>query len=545
MPVSDGDLMSPAQPPLHASTRSPVVSGPVSRGVTAVSDPSTSSTTPLVAFRRSGGVPPSSAASAGAVVSSPPLLSRTSSPVVTGVRIGDAPTRTPASPGTTVPERVDGPEEVSRGSLPLSDRPTRTEPRRISRDVVPGPGSAVAGTERAPVRDDVIDVDRGAPLPLAQPSPTGEVRGPIDRTERQSAAAIGSTDVRDPKVPRVARSMSGGGTTPVLSGSGGAGTSQEPPDFTLPLTRLEPARLTRPSALLTARSASAPGIVSGIGLGPAGRTSVGAAGTTGRSPIAVAGTPSTGMLVARVIARPPVVARDSTHLDAGSTRHPSPDESVAVSAAQPAAAAVVGPFASDSAPAASRDVFDGRVRAAGLPPMLLAMRSVTLRSTALLSTAPLSTALPSTPLPSVAPHSIALHPGAVQSMALRSTAMVRPELMRAPQSRAVERPHDAGRGAAERSELVLVARTADADGRVMAIQRVTPGIVPGAAPVSSIPDGGRAPAVADPRRAETPAAGAKPQIDLDELVDKAWQKLMRKVAIEQERRGYTRGPWQS
>ena len=39
---------------------------------------------------------------------------------------------------------------------------------------------------------------------------------------------------------------------------------------------------------------------------------------------------------------------------------------------------------------------------------------------------------------------------------------------------------------------------------------------------------------------EAPAAAAKPQIDLDELVEKAWQKLMRKLTIEQERRGYTR-----
>jgi hypothetical protein len=30
---------------------------------------------------------------------------------------------------------------------------------------------------------------------------------------------------------------------------------------------------------------------------------------------------------------------------------------------------------------------------------------------------------------------------------------------------------------------------------------------------------------------------SKQQIDLDELVEKAWQKLMRKLTIEQERRG--------
>ena len=45
---------------------------------------------------------------------------------------------------------------------------------------------------------------------------------------------------------------------------------------------------------------------------------------------------------------------------------------------------------------------------------------------------------------------------------------------------------------------------------------------------------------AETGRVESPAAAAKPQIDLDELVEKAWQKLMRKLTIEQERRGYTR-----
>jgi hypothetical protein len=45
---------------------------------------------------------------------------------------------------------------------------------------------------------------------------------------------------------------------------------------------------------------------------------------------------------------------------------------------------------------------------------------------------------------------------------------------------------------------------------------------------------------AETGRVESPAAAAKPQIDLDELVEKAWQKLRRKLTIEQERRGYTR-----
>jgi len=39
---------------------------------------------------------------------------------------------------------------------------------------------------------------------------------------------------------------------------------------------------------------------------------------------------------------------------------------------------------------------------------------------------------------------------------------------------------------------------------------------------------------------ETKTGASQPQIDLDELTEKAWQKLMRKLTIEQERRGYTR-----
>ena len=45
---------------------------------------------------------------------------------------------------------------------------------------------------------------------------------------------------------------------------------------------------------------------------------------------------------------------------------------------------------------------------------------------------------------------------------------------------------------------------------------------------------------AEPRVVEPPTAGAQPQIDLDEIVEKAWEKLMRKLTIEQERRGYSR-----
>jgi hypothetical protein len=45
---------------------------------------------------------------------------------------------------------------------------------------------------------------------------------------------------------------------------------------------------------------------------------------------------------------------------------------------------------------------------------------------------------------------------------------------------------------------------------------------------------------AEVRPVKTPTATSKPQIDLDELVEKAWQKLMRKLTKEQERRGYLR-----
>jgi hypothetical protein len=48
---------------------------------------------------------------------------------------------------------------------------------------------------------------------------------------------------------------------------------------------------------------------------------------------------------------------------------------------------------------------------------------------------------------------------------------------------------------------------------------------------------------AETGRVESPATAAKPQIDLDELVEKAWHKLMRKLTIEHERRGYAR--WRS
>jgi len=200
---------------------------------------------------------------------------------------------------------------------------------------------------------------------------------------------------------------------------------------------------------------------------------------------------------------------------------PSPERSAGASTEPPAV------LPRDSAPPGA---LDGRARGAGLPPMLLALRSMVQRSGV---------------LPIGAFHAGALHAPAEPSTDLSSAALTPLALMRASQSRAVERPYEASPGSAETSELVLVARTADTNGGAMAIQRIGDGIVPSAPPTSAVA-GGRALAVGsgvDGRGAQ--AAGAKPQIDLDELVDKAWQKLMRKVAVEQERRGYTRWNWQS
>jgi hypothetical protein len=39
---------------------------------------------------------------------------------------------------------------------------------------------------------------------------------------------------------------------------------------------------------------------------------------------------------------------------------------------------------------------------------------------------------------------------------------------------------------------------------------------------------------------QTEIGGSQSPIDLDELVEKAWQKLLHKLTIEQERRGYSR-----
>jgi len=80
---------------------------------------------------------------------------------------------------------------------------------------------------------------------------------------------------------------------------------------------------------------------------------------------------------------------------------------------------------------------------------------------------------------------------------------------------------------------------------VTAVQRTSESLIQAApAPITTagpIPVGPRQ----DVRAGEAPAGAANRPIDLDELVDRAWQKLMRKVSIEQERRGYARWDWQS
>ena len=49
-------------------------------------------------------------------------------------------------------------------------------------------------------------------------------------------------------------------------------------------------------------------------------------------------------------------------------------------------------------------------------------------------------------------------------------------------------------------------------------------------------------AAAEIRDVEAPTAAPNAPVDLDELVEKAWQTLMRRLTVEQERRGYTRWP---
>ena len=126
---------------------------------------------------------------------------------------------------------------------------------------------------------------------------------------------------------------------------------------------------------------------------------------------------------------------------------------------------------------------------------------------------------------------------------MRSLTLSRPAL------RTVEIPADgpprqaALPGATGERELLLAARPAPAAGdHVTAIQRASEFSVQAAASTPTVSAEGRAPvgAVVGARVGGTQADASSARIDLDELVDRAWQKLMHKVTIEQERRGYTR-----
>src|SRR5215831_1627255 len=126
---------------------------------------------------------------------------------------------------------------------------------------------------------------------------------------------------------------------------------------------------------------------------------------------------------------------------------------------------------------------------------------------------------------------------------MRSMTLSRPAL------RTVEIPADgpprqaALPGATGERELLLAARPGPAAGdHVTAIQRASEFSVQAAASTPTVSAEGRAPvgAVVGARVGGTQADASSARIDLDELVDRAWQKLMHKVTIEQERRGYTR-----
>ena len=126
---------------------------------------------------------------------------------------------------------------------------------------------------------------------------------------------------------------------------------------------------------------------------------------------------------------------------------------------------------------------------------------------------------------------------------MRSMTLSRPAL------RTVEIPADgpprqaALPAATGERELLLAARPAPAAGdHVTAIQRASEFSVQAAASTPTVSAEGRAPvgAVVGARVGGTQADASSARIDLDELVDRAWQKLMHKVTIEQERRGYTR-----
>jgi len=104
--------------------------------------------------------------------------------------------------------------------------------------------------------------------------------------------------------------------------------------------------------------------------------------------------------------------------------------------------------------------------------------------------------------------------------------------------------HDPGQAPAGGHELLFAVHPAQSV-PVTAVQRTSEFSVQAApAPVTAVahvPAGPRQ----DVRAGEGTVGASNRPVDLDELVDRAWQKFMRKVSIEQERRGYARWNWQS
>lgn len=127
---------------------------------------------------------------------------------------------------------------------------------------------------------------------------------------------------------------------------------------------------------------------------------------------------------------------------------------------------------------------------------------------------------------------------------MRPITMTPPPLMRrsdVPARRQQHAPVPATRGISH--DLPLAALSVMRDERSLAVLHRSNGTSVQTAPQEAASAASRALPIgagAEIRAVETPTAASKPQIDLDELVEKAWQKLMRKLTIEQERRGYTR-----
>jgi hypothetical protein len=124
---------------------------------------------------------------------------------------------------------------------------------------------------------------------------------------------------------------------------------------------------------------------------------------------------------------------------------------------------------------------------------------------------------------------------------MRPITITRSALMRRSDVPARQEPHapvPEMRGTAH--EMPFAALAVMRDARDLAALHRSNGTSLQTAPQGTLPaanrllpiDGG-----AEPRAVESPAVVAQPQVDLDELVEKTWRKFMRKLTIEQERRG--------